>query len=341
MAKQKTAVLIVNVGTPNSPSTPDVRRYLREFLMDGRVIDIKPVNRWFLINLIIAPFRAPKSAKLYQELWDEKGSPLKYLGEASAVLLEKALGEEEYFVRLAMRYQNPSIANVLKEIKAENPKKIIVLPLFPQYASASTGTVNQEVMRLVGQWETIPELQFIDSFTNHPQFIAAFKAVATPYLEHNHDHVLFSYHGLPERQIQKGSHNGYCQLSDKCCASYNANNRLCYRAQCFETSRQLAKSLGLAEGEYSTAFQSRLGKTPWIKPYTEVTIKELVQQGKKRIVTLVPSFVNDCLETTVEVGREYKEVFEEEGGEDWQFVPSLNTQPEWIECMRQLVMERS
>lgn len=339
MKNTKTGVLIVNLGTPDSPKVPDVRKYLREFLMDGRVIDIPFLTRWMLVNLIIAPFRAPKSAKVYQELWTENGSPLLYYGEQNEKALQEALGEE-YVVKLAMRYQRPSINTALDELYEYPLKSLIIVPLFPQYASATTGSVHQKVMEIVSGWQRIPEIHFIDSFFDHPLFIEAFRERAEKALEgKEYDHFLFSYHGLPERQIRKGTYRNYCQL-DKCCNQWGAFNLNCYRAQCFETSRLLARALNIPEEKYSVVFQSRLGKDPWIQPYAEDMIKSLPGQGKKEVAVMVPSFVADCLETIIEVGEEFKEFFEEAGGEDWIFIESLNDSETWIKLLTKLVRSR-
>jgi len=335
----KTGVLIVNLGTPDSPNTPDVRKYLREFLMDGRVIDIAYPSRWMLINLIIAPFRAPKSSKVYKELWTEAGSPLKTYGYIVEEMLQKALGND-YVVKLAMRYQSPSIQSSMDELQQLGLSKITVIPFFPQYASASTGSVYEEVMRVLATWQVIPEVRFVNRFLDNPKFIEGFVNAGKKHLaERDYDHVIFSYHGLPERQILKGDYTGkQCKLGT-CCNTANRHNQFCYRAQCFETTRLLVKGLGLAEGTYTTAFQSRLGKTPWIKPYTDDMIKELVGKGIKSVLAFSPSFVADCLETTIEIGDEYKELFEEEGGEHWQLVESLNDSDIWVDTLVDLVKE--
>jgi protoporphyrin/coproporphyrin ferrochelatase len=332
----KTGVLIVNLGTPDSPAVPDVRKYLREFLMDERVIDIPFLNRWLLINLIIAPFRAPKSAKVYRELWTDKGSPLKFYGEAIEQQLQQALGEQ-YVVALAMRYQSPSIPAALERFRTQGFSSIVVVPFFPQYASASTGSVHAKVMDVVKDWPIIPEIRLVSSFADHPKFIKAFVALGKKYMAaHSYDHYLFSYHGLPERQIRKGDCTNTCLQGD-CCATLHAMNQHCYRAQCFETSRLLTRELGIPENHYTVSFQSRLGRTPWIKPYTDEVIKELTAKGVKRVLAFSPSFVADCLETTIEIGVEYKELFEANGGEHWQLVESLNDSQLWIETLVDLV----
>ncbi|QMW04117.1 ferrochelatase [Spirosoma foliorum] len=333
----KTGVLIVNLGTPDSPSVPDVRKYLREFLMDGRVIDISYVSRFFLVNGIIAPFRAPKSAKIYKQLWTETGSPLKYYGHIVEKELQQQLGDE-YVVKLAMRYQSPSIEAGLNEFQKLGLTDIVVVPFFPQYASASTGSVYQKVMELVKSWDVIPAIRFVNRFLEHPKFIEGFAQIARKYMTtYDYDHFLFSYHGLPESQIRKGDvTKTVCQFGE-CCNTFHALNQHCYRAQCFETTRLLVQALGIPEGKYTTCFQSRLGSDPWIKPYTDDIIKELPAKGIKSVLAFSPAFVADCLETTIEVGVEYKELFEQAGGKHWQLVESLNDSPIWIEALIDLV----
>ncbi|WMJ72851.1 ferrochelatase [Cytophagaceae bacterium ABcell3] len=338
--KKKTGIFLINLGTPDSPSVSDVRKYLREFLMDRRVIDIPPVNRYMLINFIIAPFRAPKSAKVYQELWEEKGSPLMFYGAQLKDLLQQALGKD-YQVELGMRYQNPSLASTLKAFEGKGIDKLIVAPLFPQYASATTGSAYEETMRIVSKWEIIPEIKFMGAYADHPLFIKSFAEIGKKYLEEDqYDHYLFTYHGLPERQITKSSIDNYCQLSEKCCSKYHSKNRYCYRAQCFETTRQLVGNLGIEKDKYTIAFQSRLGKTPWIKPYSDDIIIELANKGVKKILAFSPSFVADCLETTIEIGEEYKELFQEHGGEKLQLVESLNVHPVWVDSLKEMILEQ-
>lgn len=347
--KGKTGVLLVNLGTPDDPGTNAVRRYLREFLMDARVIDIPFFSRFLLVNGIIAPFRAPKSAKEYQKVWTSKGSPLKIYGEDIEKMLQEELGED-FLVKLAMRYQNPNISVVMDQLKNQGLQKIIVIPFFPQYASATTGSVHEKVMQIIQKWQIIPEVDFIQSFFDHPKFLKAFTTIGQKYLnKHHYDHIIFSYHGLPERQIHKGDCTGTClkeaqenpsvEGEANCCQTIHAMNRGCYRAQCFETTRLLAKALDIPEQDYTVCFQSRLGKSPWIKPYTEEVVKTLAKEGKKKVLAFSPSFVADCLETTIEIGEQYKEDFEEAGGEHWQMVESLNNHPLWVETLRSLVLE--
>lgn len=334
----KTGVLLVNLGTPDSTNTSDVRKYLREFLMDKRVIDIPFITRWLLVNLIIAPFRAPKSAAEYKKLWVERGSPLKFYGEDVIEMLRSRLSDE-YVVAFGMRYQSPSIKSALEELLAKNVSKIIVIPLFPQYASASTGSVQDKVMEIVKDWEIIPNISFVSNFVEEPGFYKTFAALGRKYLEkQSYDHVIFSFHGLPERQIKKGSVDNYCQLG-KCCNTYHSKNRYCYRAQCFLTARLIAKELNLSENDYTVTFQSRLGNDPWIKPYTDIVLKDLAKEGKHSVLAFSPAFVADCLETTVEVGETFKEDFIEAGGKQWDLVESLNDEEAWVETLKTIVLK--
>lgn len=328
---------MVNLGTPDSTSVPDVRKYLREFLMDKRVIDIPAVPRWLLVNLIIAPFRGPKSAAEYRKLFTERGSPLKYYTEDLPEPLRSLLGKD-YVVEYAMRYQNPSIATGLEKLKKANVASIHVIPLFPQYASATTGSVIDKVMEIVSRWQIIPEMKFTSQFLEEELFLEVIARRGRQWMDqHQYDHFLFSYHGLPERQIRKGSVGDQCKLGS-CCASFHERNRYCYRAQCFHTTRLIADKLGIPQDKYTVCFQSRLGKDPWIKPYTEDVLHELAAKGVKKVLAFSPAFVSDCLETTIEVGEAYQEQFIHAGGERWDLVESLNDDPQWVECLKELVV---
>lgn len=332
----KKGVLLVNLGTPDSTKVPDVRKYLREFLMDKRVIDVPFLNRWTLVNLIIAPLRAPKSAKEYERLFDEKGSPLKYYGFEVRDKLREVLNEA-YQVELAMRYQSPSIEEGLNALK--NCESIHVIPLFPQYASASTGSVQDKVMEIVREWQIVPSLKLTSQFFEEELFLDTIVDNGRKMMEKKvYDHFLFSYHGIPERQITKGEVDGHCQFGN-CCDALSEKNRYCYRAQCYATTRLLVEKMGLKEGSYTVSFQSRLGKTPWIKPYTDEVLEDLPKKGVKNVLAFSPSFIADCLETTVEVGETYQEDFIQAGGEAWDLVPSLNAEEKWIACLKKMVEE--
>jgi ferrochelatase len=331
----KTGVLLVNLGTPDSPSVSDVRKYLREFLSDPRVIDTSAFTRWMLVNFIIAPIRSPRSAALYKKIWTAEGSPLLYYSQRQKQLLQEKLGND-YQVELAMRYQSPSIPDALKIFSKQIFKSIIVLPLFPQYASASTGSVHEKIMSEISTWQVIPGIKFINSFPNNKGFIDAFAEIGRAHQPEKFDHVLFSFHGLPERQIRKADRSGHCLQSD-CCSILEEKNSFCYRAQCFETARCLAIKLNLSSENYTVCFQSRLGRTPWIKPYADHVIAELAKKGKKNILVFAPAFVSDCLETIYEIGTEYDLLFKKNGGSRVQMVESLNDHPAWISAMAELI----
>jgi len=337
-SQQKKGILLINLGTPDSPSVSDVRKYLRELLMDKYVIDLPYLTRWFLVNVIIATFRAPKSAKIYQELWDEKGSPLLYLGLEVQELLQQKMGED-YIVEFGMRYQNPPIKSALERLKKQGITDLKVIPMYPQWASSSTLSSIEKVKSELKKMDFTPNVSFVETFVSNPLFIEAFADLGNKYWKTNDfDHVLFSFHGIPERHILKDSDGDYCKLGD-CCKKYNSKNRLCYRAQSYETARLIATEMKLTDDQYTVAFQSRLetrAKDPWLKPYSDLVIADFPKQGKKNVLAFSTSFVADCLETTIEVGEEFKEIFEENGGEKWQLVESLNTSGKWIECLEDL-----
>jgi len=332
----KKGILLVNLGTPDSPEVKDVRKYLDQFLMDERVIDIPAFNRTLLVKGIIVPFRSPKTSKLYKEIWDENGSPLLYFSKIQAALLQDQLGPD-YQVELAMRYQNPSIATALEKMKANLVEDIRVIPMFPQYASASTGSVIQSVMEILSKWPTVPPVSFVNSFHNNELVLEAFAENAKKYQPETYDHVLFSFHGLPERQLLKCDHTGsYCLKKDNCCETLNDTNKYCYSAQGHDTARLIAQKLHIARENYTVCFQSRLGKEPWVQPYTTDVLKKLAAEGKKRLLVFSPAFVADCLETLYEITVEYHEEFKALGGEHVQLVESLNDHPKFIKALVEL-----
>ena len=334
----KKGILLVNLGTPDSPEVKDVRRYLDQFLMDGRVIDVNAFNRTLLVKGIIVPFRSPKTSKLYKEIWDENGSPLLYYSKIQAALVQEKLGDE-YHVELAMRYQNPSIGSALEKMKAGLVESIKVIPLFPQYASASSGSVIQSVMEMVSKWTTIPPVSFVNSFHDNELMLEVFAENARKYQPETYDHVLFSFHGLPERQLLKCDHTGsYCLKKDNCCDTLNDTNKFCYSAQGHDTARLLAGKLNIAREDYTVCFQSRLGKEPWVQPYTTDVLKKLAAEGKKRLLVFSPAFVADCLETLYEITVEYHEEFKALGGEHVQLVESLNDNPKFIDALVELAV---
>lgn len=334
----KEAILLINLGTPDSPTPGKVGKYLTQFLNDKRVIDINAVGRFALVNMVIVPTRRFKSAKLYQNIWTKEGSPLLLNSIQLKDKLQKQLGDK-YIVELAMRYQEPSLEAVLEKLREQRPSKIHILPLYPQYASSSTGSTIEEVFRIMKSWEVIPNVNIISKFYDHPKFIEAILEQGKKYRLEDYDHVVFSYHGLPERQIRKASaHYGgdTCQLGS-CCNSITKNNQFCYRANCFETTRQLVKGLNIPSDKYTTTFQSRLDDK-WLKPYSDKIIEELAKKGAKKILVFSPAFVADCLETIHEIGTEYQEIFSEHGGEKVTLVESLNANDTWVNAVKEIVL---
>jgi protoporphyrin/coproporphyrin ferrochelatase len=339
--KKKTAVLLVNLGSPDSPKPRDVYRYLTEFLNDPRVIDINWLGRKVLVNGIIVPFRYRKSAAIYQKLWTDKGSPLIYYGTRVKQLLQEKFplsGDQEVKIFLAMRYQNPSLETAIRDIREWNPHKLIILPLFPQYASASTGSVIDKCMRIMRDLWTFPEIDFISQFWDHPGFLDALTEKGRQFNFRDYDHVLFSYHGLPERQVDKVYADRKC-ANHSCEHEMNEENIFCYKATCYATTRALASRLGMSENDYTVCFQSRLGKG-WIEPFSDVVIQDLARKGAKKLLVFSPAFVADCLETIVEIGDEYQELFVANGGEKVQLVPSLNDSPVWISALEEMIRVR-
>jgi ferrochelatase len=333
--KKKTAVILINVGTPDEPTVKSVRRYLSEFLNDRRVIDIPLVLQKILVNLIIVPFRAPKSTKLYQRLWTEKGSPLLYYSEQAQARLQQKLGSKAD-VFMAMRYGNPSIGKALSAIQSGNYDQVVIFPMFPQYASSTNGTAIQAVIDQIRKWNTIPEIQAVNQFYSHPAFLEAFTERIQSYQPENFDHVIFSYHGLPNRHLEK-NHPEESIDTCNCETALPEFGKFCYKATCYQTTRELASRLGLKPGQYSVSFQSRLSKN-WMTPFTDQNLISRAKQGNKKVLVAAPAFVADCLETTVEIGWEYKQMFIENGGENLQMVESLNDSPRWIAAMEEILI---
>ncbi len=339
---ERQGLLLVNLGTPDAPETGAVRRYLREFLFDPRVLDIPAPLRWGLLELLILPTRPARSAQAYRKVWTEAGSPLLVHGRALAAQLAHALGPQ-WVVELGMRYGNPSLASALEKLAAAGARTITLLPLYPQYASSSTGSTLERVQQLSGAAWNVPALRVVQPFFDHPAFLDAWVEVARPVLaQAQPDHVLFSFHGLPERQVLKSDVSGkHCLQSAGCCDVAVPENRWCYRAQCFSTARSLAGRLGVKAEDFTVSFQSRLGRTPWLKPYTDLLLPELVQKGVRRLAVLCPAFVADCLETLEEIGIRAQQDFLRAGGESLTLVPSLNAHPAWVRALVQMVREGS
>lgn len=338
---KKTGVLLIQLGTPKSPKVGDVRPYLTEFLNDPRVIDIPWLARKILVNLIIVPFRAPKSAKIYKELWDYGNgeSPLLTITEDLTHQLNDQLSNENVKVHMAMRYQEPSMDKVVAEMQKENYDKILILPMFPQYASASTGSAVEKAMKLISEWWVIPELEVVSQFYDEDFYIDTLVEQAKKLNPSEYDHILMSYHGLPERQVDKVYEDTDLCENHNCETEIDATNKYCYKATSYATSRLLAEKLGLKPEDYTVAFQSRLDKK-WLTPFSDEVIADLAKEGKKKVLAFSPAFVADCLETIVEIGDEYQEIFEEHGGEKVQLVPSCNTESTWVNGLAKFILDR-
>lgn len=337
---KKTGVLLIQLGTPDSPSVSDVRRYLGEFLNDPRVIDLPWLGRTLLVNGIIVPFRAPKSAKVYKELWEHGAgrSPLLIHSENLAARLQERFGDE-VTVHLAMRYQNPSMYDVLEHMRKQNYDHIVVLPLFPQYASATTGSAADLAMKIIRKWWVIPQISVINQFYESDGYLDSIVEQAKAFNLDEYDHVMFSYHGLPDRHVDK-VYEGSDLCSDQPCETeVNDSNKFCYKATCYATTRMLAERLGLSEDRYTVCFQSRLDKK-WLTPFADRVVEEQAKKGAKKILAFSPAFVADCLETVIEIGDEYQELFEKGGGEKIQLVPSSNDHPRFVDALEELIRKK-
>jgi ferrochelatase len=337
-ALHRTGILLVNLGTPDAPEPGPVRRYLRQFLSDPRVIDINPIGRAALVYLVVLPFRPARSAAAYRKIWTAEGSPLLVHGRALVERLRERIPEHP--IELGMRYGNPSLDSAVERLREQGCDRLIVLPLYPHYAASSTGSTVEELGRIVGRLWTTPFVSVIPAFYDHPGFLDAFTVIARESLaEFAADHVLFSFHGLPERQVVRCADPSVCLASASCCDTLSAANRNCYRAQCHVTARALAESLELGD-RWSISFQSRLGRTPWIKPYTDEVVPALAKRGVGKLAVMCPAFVADCLETLEEIGMRADEQFKTAGGGELKLVPSLNSHPAWVDAVEAMVRER-
>ena len=338
--KPRIGVLLINVGTPAEPNTKAVRHYLAEFLTDKRVVSLPKFFRFLLVYGLILPFRSKKSAHAYQTVWDpEKGSPLLSISESFRQKLQIELGEN-FIVALGMRYGQPSIANAIDVLLAEQVDHILVAPLYPQYASATTSSALEQVYEVVSQKNIFPAITTLAPFYNHPTYVAAKAAIIKPYLEQKWDCILFSYHGLPFAQIRQAEAVSYkaCD-NDLPCPAINQDNRHCYRAQCYRTTELIAASLGLNAEDYMVSFQSRVGMNRWIGPDTESALKVLLGKDKKNILVVCPSFVADCLETLEEINLRAKEDWIKLGGEFLSCIPCLNDSPVWVEGFAEMITD--
>jgi ferrochelatase len=336
--KPPIGVLLLQLGTPASTSVSDVRKYLREFLSDPRVLDMPAPARALLLNAVILPFRPRKSAEAYEKIWTEDGSPLAIHTANLTARVQELMGDG-YVVVFGMRYQHPSIEAAVEDLVAAGCSEIVILPLFPQYASASGGSATQRALEVIGSRQNLLDVRSLGAFYDHPGFLRSAAEVARPLLDgFGPDHVLFSYHGLPEKQVTTADPSGeWCLASESCCGSITVTNRFCYRAQCFATTRGLVAELGLADGSYSTAFQSRLAGQKWIEPYTDKGLAGLYEQGVRRLAVFTPSFTADCLETLEEIGIRLRAQWESTGGEEMLLLPCVNSHETWAEAVAAMV----
>ncbi|AWM13716.1 ferrochelatase [Flavobacterium sediminis] len=328
----KKGVLLINLGSPDSTSVKDVKKYLDEFLMDERVIDVPYLLRAFLVKGIILNTRPKKSAEAYKKIWWPEGSPLIVLSER---LQNKVQQNVSVPVELAMRYGSPSIEKGLQELNNKGVEEVLLIPLYPQFAMATTETILVLAEKI--RKKNFPNMEFtvLPAFYNQKDYIRDLSNAIKRSLESfDSDYLLFSYHGVPERHIKKSDvTQSHCKIDGTCCNTPSKAHDFCYRHQCYETTKQVAEFLGLAEGTYSTSFQSRLGKDPWLQPYTDATIDGLAQKGIKNLAVVTPAFVSDCLETLEEIGMEAAHSFKENGGENFLAIPCLNDNDDWVKTL--------
>ncbi|QRM88803.1 ferrochelatase [Lacinutrix sp. WUR7] len=329
-------ILLVNLGSPESPEPKDVKKYLGEFLMDERVIDIPVLARTALVKGIILNTRPKASAAAYKKIWWEEGSPLIVLSERLQKKLQK---ETEMPVALAMRYGTMTMKKGIQELIDKGVDEVLLFPLYPQFAMATTETITVLAEKLRQKFFPNIKIESVPAFYNKPDYIEVLSNSIARHLEDkNYDHVLFSYHGVPERHIRKSDiTKSHCKIDGSCCVTPSKAHEFCYRHQCLEVTRLVAEKLRFKEGAFSTSFQSRLGFDPWLQPYTDRTIERLGKQGVKNMAIVTPAFVSDCLETLEEIAMEGQEIFHEMGGKDFTTVPCLNDDDAWVSLLAKWV----
>jgi ferrochelatase len=328
-------VLLVNLGSPDSPSVPDVRKYLREFLMDGRVLDTPWPVRFCVVNFAILPSRPKESAHAYQKIWTPEGSPLVVM---SRRVQKKLQGRLTVPVELAMRYQNPSIQGALKKLAEKDVTDLLVIPLFPHYAMSSYESAAERVKEIAAKMMPQMRLEIQPPCFDASDYIAALVASAKNHLDGGYDHLLFSFHGIPERHLRKSDPTRcHCLKVANCCEIPGPAQATCYRAQCFKTVAAFVAKAGVPKEKYSVAFQSRLGKDPWLKPYTDLELEKFPSRGIKKILVICPAFVSDCLETIEEIGMRGRESFLKAGGDDLTLIPCMNEHPQWLDALEKMV----
>lgn len=327
-------VLLVNLGSPDSPTAQDVRRYLNEFLMDGRVVDVAWPLRRLIVGIILIK-RPKESAHAYQKVWTKEGSPLVVTSNRVRDELQKRINVP---VELGMRYQNPSIESGLRNLAGKGVTELLLIPLFPHYAMSSYESAVERVKEMIAKHAPRMALTVQPPFYDAPDYIAALVASAEDYLKKGYDHLLFSFHGVPERQIKKSDPTGcHCLTTANCCEVASPAHTTCYRAQCFKTVAAFVAKAGVPAGKYSVAFQSRLGRDPWLKPYTDFELPRLALEGKKKLLVICPAFVSDCLETIEEIGMRGRETFLEAGGKEFAQIPCMNEHPLWLNALENMV----
>jgi ferrochelatase len=339
MTTNKRAILLMNLGSPDSTEVKDVKRYLNEFLMDERVIDMPYWKRVLIVKGIIVPFRAPKSAQAYRSIWTNEGSPLINLTKKLQSEVQKNFAE---VVEVNMRYGNPSTEDVLKKLHTNIPglEEVILFPLYPHYAMSSYETAVQQVRDVYRQRNYGSKLTTIRPYYKDPAYINTLAESMRPYTEQEYDKILFSYHGIPERHILKGDVTGcHCLKNRSCCYTPSPAHEFCYRHQCVVTTELTVNQLGIQRDKAELTFQSRLGRDPWLQPYTAKRLAELPKEGVKRLLVACPAFVSDCLETLEEMAEEGKHIFMEAGGESFTMIPCLNTHPLWIEAVTKWIRD--
>ncbi|MGB8192606.1 MAG: ferrochelatase [Chitinophagaceae bacterium] len=326
-------IVLMNLGSPNSTSVKDVRIYLDEFLMDKRVIDLPYIARLLLVKGVIVPFRAPRSAAAYRTIWTKDGSPLVVVTRQLQAALQQEIEEP---VEIAMRYGDPSPANAFDALskKVKDLEEVLLIPMYPHYAMSSYETAV-EYAREIHQKKKYPfKLTVVPPFYNAPAYLEALTESMRPYLQQEYDHIVFSYHGIPERHIIKGDVTGnHCLKTPNCCEVNSEAHRQCYRHQCLTTTRLAAEKLGIPADKYSYAFQSRLGRDEWLKPYTAARLEEMPKEGIKKLIIVCPAFVSDCLETLEEIADQGKESFMHAGGESFTLIPCMNVHPLWVKAI--------
>lgn len=327
----KKAVLLVNLGSPDSTKVSDVRRYLRQFLMDPRVLDSSPLVRWLVVNLCILPSRPKETSKAYNRIWTKDGSPL----ITCSINLQEAIAKAVNLpVELAMRYGNPSIPKAIENLRNQNIEQLFIIPLYPQYAMSSYETAVVAVMEAIHKIAPNIKTTTLQPFYSEADYIDALVESSRPYLNEGFDHLLFSFHGLPERHLIKGDpSHAHCMTVPDCCNTCHPAHATCYKHQCLQTVKHFVEKAKIPESKYSVSFQSRLGREPWLKPYTDYRFKELPKSGVKKLLVISPAFVADCLETLEELAMAGKETFIEAGGESFQQIPCLNMHPKWIQFL--------